>query len=228
MGQKVNPIGLRLGIVRDWDSRWFETKNYAKFLIEDIQIRNFIKKHYAKAGIARVIIERPAKKPVVNIHSARPGVLIGKKGADIDVLKKKLSTLVGNDVSLNIIEVRKADVDANLVAQSIAQQITGRVSYRRAMKKAMQNTMRAGAEGIRVLVSGRLAGAEIARDEQYREGRVPLHTLRADVDYGTAESLTTYGIIGVKVWIFRGEVGVNADAGQYDVAASTTASTTTA
>jgi small subunit ribosomal protein S3 len=228
MGQKVNPIGLRLGIIRDWDSRWFETKNYAKFLIEDIQIRNFIKKHYAKAGIARVIIERPAKKPVVNIHSARPGVLIGKKGADIDVLKKKLSTLVGSDVSLNIIEVRKADIDANLVAQAIAQQITGRVSYRRAMKKAMQNTMRAGAEGIRVLVSGRLAGAEIARDEQYREGRVPLHTLRADVDYGTAESLTTYGIIGVKVWIFRGEVGVNTDAGHFEVAATTVPSATIA
>jgi len=206
MGQKVNPIGLRLGIVRDWDSRWFESKNYAKFLIEDIQIRNFIKKNYAKAGIARVIIERPAKKPVVNIHSSRPGVLIGKKGADIDVLKKKLSKLVGTDVSLNIVEVRKADIDANLVAQSIAQQIEGRVSYRRAMKKAMSNTMRANAEGIRVLVSGRLAGAEIARNEQYREGRVPLHTLRADVDYGTAEALTTYGIIGVKVWIFRGMV----------------------
>ena len=206
MGQKVNPIGLRLGIIRDWDSRWFETKNYARFLIEDVKIRNFIKDKYAKAGIARVIIERPAKKPVVNIHSARPGVLIGKKGADIDLLKKKLSKLVGTDVSLNIVEVRKADIDANLVAQSISQQITGRVSYRRAMKKSMQNTMRAGAEGIRILVSGRLAGAEIARNEQYREGRVPLHTLRADVDYGTAEALTTYGIIGVKVWIFRGEV----------------------
>ena len=206
MGQKVNPIGLRLGIVRDWDSRWYESKNYAKFLIEDVRIRDFIKKNYAKAGIARVIIERPAKKPVVNIHSSRPGVLIGKKGADIDVLKKKLSTLVGTDVSLNIVEVRKADIDANLVAQSIAQQIEGRVSYRRAMKKAMSNTMRANAEGIRVLVSGRLAGAEIARNEQYREGRVPLHTLRADVDYGTAEALTTYGTIGVKVWIFRGEV----------------------
>ena len=206
MGQKVNPIGLRLGIVRDWDSRWFESKNYAKFLIEDIRIRDFIKKNYAKAGIARVIIERPAKKPVVNIHSSRPGVLIGKKGADIDVLKKKLSNLVGADVSLNIVEVRKADIEANLVAQSIAQQIEGRVSYRRAMKKAMSNTMRANAEGIRVLVSGRLSGAEIARNEQYREGRVPLHTLRADVDYGTAEALTTYGIIGVKVWIFRGMV----------------------
>lgn len=206
MGQKVNPIGLRLGIVRDWDSRWYESKNYAKFLIEDVRIRGFIKKNYAKAGIARVIIERPAKKPVVNIHSSRPGVLIGKKGADIDVLKKKLSKLVGTDVSLNIVEVRKADIDANLVAQSIAQQIEGRVSYRRAMKKAMSNTMRANAEGIRVLVSGRLAGAEIARNEQYREGRVPLHTLRADVDYGTAEALTTYGIIGVKVWIFRGMV----------------------
>lgn len=206
MGQKVNPIGLRVGIVRDFDSRWFEAKNYAKFLIEDVRIRDFIKKNYAKAGIARVIIERPAKKAVVNIHCSRPGVLIGKKGADIDILKKKISKLIGDEVSLNIIEVRKADLDANLVAQSIAQQIEGRVSYRRAMKKAMQNTMRGGAEGIRVLVSGRLAGAEIARNEQYREGRVPLHTLRADVDYGTAESSTTYGIIGVKVWIFRGEV----------------------
>ncbi len=206
MGQKVNPIGLRLGIVRDWDSRWFETKNYAKFLIEDVKIRNFVKKNYAKAGVARVIIERPAKKAVVNVHCSRPGVLIGKKGADIDILKKKLSKLVGNEVSLNIIEVRKADLDANLVAQQVAQQIEGRVSYRRAMKKCMQNTMRSNAEGVRILVSGRLAGAEIARNEQYREGRVPLHTFRADVDYGTAEALTTYGIIGVKVWIFRGEV----------------------
>lgn len=206
MGQKVNPIGLRLGIIREADSKWYAGKEYASFLIQDIKIRNFIKKNYSRAGIAHVVIERPAKKPVVNIHCSRPGVLIGKKGADIGKLKAQLSKLVKDDVSVNIIEVRKADLDANLVAQSIAQQIEGRVSYRRAMKKAMSNTLRAGGEGIRVLVSGRLAGAEIARNEQYREGRVPLHTLRADVDYGTAEASTAYGIIGVKVWIFRGEV----------------------
>ena len=206
MGQKVNPIGLRLGIIRDWDSRWYDNKNYAKLLIEDVRIREFIFKRYDKTGIARVIIERPAKKAVINIHTSRPGVIIGKKGADIEKLKNAISKLVKNDVSLNIIEVRKADTDANLVAQSIAQQIENRVSYRRAMKKAISNSIRSGAEGIRVLVSGRLSGAEIARNEQYREGRVPLHTLRADVDYGFSEAKTTYGIIGVKVWIFRGEV----------------------
>lgn len=206
MGQKVNPIGLRLGIIREADSRWYAGKEYAKFLIEDIKIRDFVKKNYSRAGIARVMIERPAKKPVVTIHSSRPGVLIGKKGADIGKLKSQLVGLVKEDVVVNIQEVRKVDTDAVLVAQSIAQQIEGRVSYRRAMKKAMSNSLRAGAEGIRVLVSGRLAGAEIARNEQYREGRVPLHTLRADVDYGTAEAATTYGIIGVKVWIFRGEI----------------------
>jgi small subunit ribosomal protein S3 len=206
MGQKVNPIGFRIGIIRDWDSRWYSGKDYPRLLIEDIKIRDFIKKNYERAGIARVIVERPAKKAVVSIHASRPGVIIGKKGVDIEILKKKLSNLVNSDVSLNILEVRKPDTDANLVAQSIAQQIGGRVSYRRAMKKAISNTLRAGAEGIRILVSGRLAGAEIARNEQYREGRVPLHTLRADVDYGHAEAHTTYGIIGIKVWIFRGEV----------------------
>lgn len=206
MGQKVNPIGLRLGIIRDWDSRWFDNKDYARLLVEDVQIRNYIKKNYNKAGIARVVIERPAKKPVVTIYTSRPGVIIGKKGADIEKLKNALGQQIKNDVSLNIVEVRKADTDANLVAQSIAQQIESRVSYRRAMKKAISNAQRAGAEGIRILVSGRLAGAEIARNEQYKEGRVPLHTLRADVDYGLAEAKTTYGIIGVKVWIFRGEI----------------------
>ncbi len=206
MGQKVNPIGLRLGIVRDWDSRWYAGKNYAKLLIQDTMIRKFIMQKFRKSGVAKVVVERPAKKAVVNIYTSKPGVIIGKKGADIEKLKNKLSLLTESDVSLNIVEVRKADIDATLVSQSIAQQIEGRVNYRRAMKKAMTNSLRSGAEGIRILVAGRLAGAEIARSEEYREGRVPLHTLRADIDYATAEANTTYGIIGVKVWIFRGEV----------------------
>ena len=209
MGQKVNPIGLRLGIVRDWDSRWYAGKDYAKLLVQDISIRKFIMQKFRKSGVAKVIIERPAKKAVINIYSSKPGVIIGKKGADIEKLKKVLSSLTSSEVSLNIIEVRKGDVEATLVSQSIAQQIVGRVNYRRAMKKAMTNALRSGAEGIKVLVSGRLSGAEIARNEEYREGRVPLHTLRADIDYATAEANTTYGIIGVKVWIFRGEVVTN-------------------
>lgn len=207
MGQKVNPIGLRLNIVRDWDSRWYASKNYAEMLIQDHKIRTFIKKLYAQSGVSKIVIERPAKKLLITLHTARPGVIIGKKGADIEKLKGNLTKMTGNqDISINLVEVRKPELEAAVVAQNIASQLENRASYRRAMKKAMSNTMRMGADGIRVKVSGRLSGAEIARSEEYREGRVPLHTLRADVDYGLAEAHTTYGVIGVKVWISRGEV----------------------
>ena len=206
MGQKVKPISMRLGINRTWDSRWYASKNYGDLLIEDFKIRQLLNKRLPQAGIAKVVIERPNKRCVVSVHAARPGVIIGKAGADIDSVKNAIAKLTGGEVSLNIVEVRKPELDAKLVADSIAQQIERRVSYRRAMKRSMQTTMRLGAKGMRILVSGRLAGAEIAREEQYREGRVPLHTLRADVDYGTAEAKTTYGICGVKVWIFKGEV----------------------
>ncbi|AIL12576.1 30S ribosomal protein S3 [Candidatus Paracaedimonas acanthamoebae] len=206
MGQKVKPIGLRLGINRTWDSRWFASKNYGDLLIEDIRIREYLYKKLPQAGISKIVIERPTKKAVVTIHASRPGVVIGKKGTDIEKLRADLTKMVEGEVSLNIVEVRKPELDAKLVAESIAQQIERRVSYRRAMKRAMQTTMRLGAKGMRILVSGRLGGAEIARDEQYREGRVPLHTLRAEVDYGHGEAKTTYGICGVKVWIFKGEI----------------------
>ncbi|MGN0904075.1 MAG: 30S ribosomal protein S3 [Alphaproteobacteria bacterium] len=206
MGQKVNPIGLRLGINRTWDSRWFAEGDYAKQLHEDFRIRDFLKKRLAQAGISRVIVERPAKKARITIHSARPGVVIGKKGQDIDVLKNELQKMTGGEVHLNIVEVRKPELDAQLVADSIAQQLERRVSFRRAMKRSVQSAMRQGAEGIRINCGGRLGGAEIARVEWYREGRVPLHTLRADVDYGTSTANTTYGACGVKVWIFKGEI----------------------
>ncbi len=206
MGQKVNPIGLRLGINRTWDSRWFADADYAKQLHEDFKIRNFLKKKLALAGISRVIVERPAKKARITIHSARPGVVIGKKGQDIDALKNDLQKMTGGEVYLNIVEVKKPDLDAQLVAESIAQQLERRVSFRRAMKRSVQSAMRQGAEGIRINCGGRLGGAEIARTEWYREGRVPLHTLRADVDYGTSTAHTTYGACGVKVWIFKGEI----------------------
>lgn len=207
MGQKVNPIGFRLKIVRNWDSRWYASKNYAEQLIQDHKIRTYIKKLYAQSGVSKIVIERPAKKLLITLHTARPGVIIGKKGADIEKLKSNLIKLTGNtDISINLMEVRKAELEASVVAQTIAQQLENRASYRRAMKKAMSTSMRMGAEGIRVKVSGRLNGAEIARTEEYREGRVPLHTLRVDVDYGFAEAHTTYGVIGVKVWISRGEV----------------------
>ncbi|MBU2957402.1 30S ribosomal protein S3 [Paracoccus sp. 1_MG-2023] len=207
MGQKVNPIGMRLQVNRTWDSRWYaDDKEYGNLLLEDLKIRDFIKKEAKQAGISRVIIERPHKKCRVTIHAARPGVIIGKKGADIEVLRKKLSNFTSSDVNLNIVEVRKPEVDAALVAESIAQQLERRVSFRRAMKRSVQNAMRMGALGIRVNVAGRLGGAEIARTEWYREGRVPLHTLRADIDYALAEASTPYGIIGVKVWIFKGEI----------------------
>ncbi|WBU65141.1 30S ribosomal protein S3 [Paracoccus aerodenitrificans] len=207
MGQKVNPVGMRLQVNRTWDSRWYaDDKEYGDLLLEDVHIREFIKKEAKQAGISRVIIERPHKKCRVTIHAARPGVIIGKKGADIEVLRKKLSQFTDSELHLNIVEVRKPEVDAQLVAESIAQQLERRVSFRRAMKRAVQNAMRMGALGIRVNVAGRLGGAEIARTEWYREGRVPLHTLRADIDYALSEASTPYGIIGVKVWIFKGEI----------------------
>ena len=207
MGQKVNPIGMRLQVNRTWDSRWYaDTKDYGDLLLEDLRMREFIKKECAQAGVARVIIERPHKKCRVTIHTARPGVIIGKKGADIEVLRKKLAAMTTSELHLNIVEVRKPELDAQLVGESIAQQLERRVSFRRAMKRAVQNAMRMGALGIRVNVAGRLGGAEIARTEWYREGRVPLHTLRADIDYSNVEAMTPYGIIGIKVWIFKGEI----------------------
>jgi small subunit ribosomal protein S3 len=207
MGQKVHPTGIRLGIVRDHNSIWYaDTKNYAKNLITDLKARRFVEKKLAHASVARVVIERPAQTARITIHTARPGIVIGKKGEDVDRLRKELADMMGVPVHINIEEVRKPDLDAKLVAQSVAQQLERRVMFRRAMKRVVQNAMRQGAEGIKIQVSGRLGGAEIARTEWYREGRVPLHTLRADIDYATAEALTTYGLIGVKVWIFKGEV----------------------
>ena len=207
MGQKVNPIGMRLQVNRTWDSRWYaDTKDYGNLLLEDLSMREFIKKDCAQAGVSRVIIERPHKKCRVTVHTARPGVIIGKKGADIETLRKKLANMTASELHLNIVEVRKPELDAQLVGESIAQQLERRVSFRRAMKRAVQNAMRMGALGIRVNVAGRLGGAEIARTEWYREGRVPLHTLRADIDYANVEAATPYGIIGIKVWIFKGEI----------------------
>ena len=207
MGQKVNPIGLRLGINRTWDWRWFARKgDYARLLHEDIRMRKALKQRLGQAGVSRIIIERPHKQCRVTIYAARPGVIIGKKGADIDKLRKDLAAMTEGDVALNIVEVRKPETDAQLVAENIAQQLERRIAFRRAMKRSMQSAMRLGAKGVRVEVAGRLGGAEIARTESYHEGRVPRHTLRADIDYGFAEAKTTYGIIGVKAWIFKGEV----------------------
>lgn len=206
MGQKVNPIGLRLGINRTWDSRWYADDGYAKMLHEDIKIREYLRDRLAQAGVSRIVIERPAKKARVTIHTARPGVVIGKKGADIEVLRKELSRMTGAEVHLNIVEIRKPEIDAQLVAENVASQITRRVAFRRAMKRVVQSAIRLGAQGIRINCGGRLGGAEIARMEWYREGRVPLHTLRAEIDYGVATAKTTYGTCGVKVWIFKGEV----------------------
>ena len=207
MGQKVNPVGLRLGINRTWDSRWFANKGeYGKLLHEDIRIREKILKARSQAGISRVVIERPHKKCRITVHTARPGILIGKKGADIEKMRQDLAKLTESDVHLNIVEVRKPEIDATLVAEGIAQQLERRVAFRRAMKRAVQSAMRLGALGIRINCAGRLGGAEIARMEWYREGRVPLHTLRADIDYGTALGRTAYGIIGIKVWVFKGEI----------------------
>lgn len=206
MGQKVNPIGLRVGINRTWDSRWFDDRKYADKLIQDLELRKYVQDRLKAAGISKVIIERVAKTTKVAVYTARPGVIIGKKGADIEKLRKDLSARAGSDVALNIIEIRKPEIDAQLVAEGVCQQLERRVSFRRAMKRAVQSTMRLGGQGIRINVSGRLGGTDIARTEWYREGRVPLHTLRADLDYGFAEALTTYGIIGVKVWIYKGDI----------------------
>ncbi|MFN5644244.1 MAG: 30S ribosomal protein S3 [Sphingomonadales bacterium] len=207
MGQKSNPIGLRLQINRTWDSRWFaEGADYGRMLLEDINIRKFIMKTLPQAAISKVVIERPAKLCRVSIYAARPGVIIGKKGADIEKLRSKLATMTASDVKLNIVEIRKPEIDAKLVAQGIADQLVRRVAFRRAMKRAVQSALRLGAEGIKITCGGRLGGAEIARVEWYREGRVPLHTLRANIDYADTEALTAYGIIGIKVWIFKGEI----------------------
>lgn len=207
MGHKSNPIGLRLQINRTWDSRWYaEGKNYAQMLEEDLKMRKFIMETLPQAAISKVVIERPAKLCRVSIYAARPGVIIGKKGADIEKLRSQLAAMTASDVKLNIVEIRKPEIDAKLVAQGIADQLVRRVAFRRAMKRAVQSALRLGAEGIKITCSGRLGGAEIARVEWYREGRVPLHTLRANIDYAEAEALTAYGIIGIKCWIFKGEI----------------------
>jgi len=206
MGHKINPIGFRLGINRTWDSRWFADDNYADLLHEDLKIRTFLSKRLENASVSKIIIERPAKKARVTIYSARPGVVIGKKGADIEKLRLEITKLTKAEVSLNIVEVRKPEIDAQLVADNIGQQLERRVSTRRALKRAVQNAMRMGAEGIRINCAGRLGGAEIARTVWYREGRVPLHTLRANIDYAVASAHTTYGVCGIKVWIYKGEI----------------------
>ena len=207
MGQKVNPIGFRLGVNRSWDSIWYAKKNdYSKFLIEDYKIRQYIRKNIINSGVSEIIIERSSKKCSVSIHTSRPGFVIGKKGADIEKIKSKISKITDSEVFVNIKEIKKPELNAYLVAENIAQQLVKRIAYRRAMKRAMQSTMRLGAKGIKVCVSGRLAGNEIARSEWLREGSIPLHTLRANLDYSESEALTTYGIIGVKVWIYKGEI----------------------
>ena len=207
MGHKVNPIGMRLQVNRTWDSRWYaNTRDYGNLLLEDLKMRDFIKEDCKQAGVSKVIIERPHKKCRVTVHTARPGVIIGKKGADIETLRQKLAAMTDSELHLNIVEIRKPELDAQLVAESITQQLERRVSFRRAMKRAVQNAMRMGSLGIRVNVAGRLGGAEIARTEWYREGREPLHTLRADIDYATSEAMTAYGIIGIKVWIYKGDI----------------------
>ena len=206
MGNKVNPIGLRLGVNRTWDSRWFAGKGYSNLLHEDLRLRKFLQVRLKQAGVSRIIIERPAKRARITIYTARPGVIIGKKGSDIEKLRLELSQMTKTDVALNIVEIRKPEIDAKLVAENIAQQLERRVAFRRAMKRAVQSAIRLGAQGIRINCGGRLGGAEIARTEWYREGRVPLHTLRADIDYGEATAFTTYGACGVKVWVFKGEI----------------------
>lgn len=206
MGQKVNPVGLRLGVNRTWDSRWYAGKDYAALLHQDVTVREHLLKKLKTAGISKIIIERAAKKMILTLHTARPGVIIGKKGADIEKLRSEIAQMTGSDVALNILEIRKPEIDAKLVAEGVANQLERRVSFRRAMKRAVQSALRFGGQGIRINCSGRLAGADIARMEWYREGRVPLHTLRANIDYGLAEAHTTYGVIGVKVWIYKGEI----------------------
>jgi len=207
MGQKVHPTGIRLGIVKDWTSKWYATsRGYADLLNTDLEVRDFLKKRLSQASVSRIQIDRPAKNAHITIHTARPGVVIGKKGEDIDRLRKEVAEKMGIPVHISIEEIRKPELDARLVAESVARQLERRIMFRRAMKRAVQTSMRLGAEGIRINIAGRLNGAEIARSEWYREGRVPLHTLRADIDYGLAEAKTTYGVLGVKVWIFKGEV----------------------
>ena len=207
MGQKVNPVGLRLGINRGWDSVWYaKKKDFGNYLIEDFKIREYIKKNIVNSGVSQVVIERTSKKCIVSIHTSRPGFVIGKKGSDIEKIKKNLSKISSTEISLNIKEIKKPELNAYLVAENIAQQLVKRIAYRKAMKRAMQSTLRLGAKGIRVCLSGRLAGNEIARTEWLREGSIPLHTLRANLDYAEAEALTTYGVIGVKVWIYKGEI----------------------
>lgn len=206
MGQKVNPIGLRLGIVKTWDSRWYAGKNYADYILEDFKIRKFLKKRLYHAGISKVEIERSSKRVRLRVFTSRPGIVIGKKGAEIALLKKELEKIISHEIIIDIQEVRKPELDAQLVAENIALQIERRVAFRRAMKRGISSAMRFGAEGIKIICSGRLGGAEMARTEQYREGRIPLHTLRADIDYGFVEANTTYGLIGIKVFIFKGEI----------------------
>ncbi len=206
MGQKVNPIGLRVGINRTWDSRWYANRNFAELLHQDLKLKKYLTERLGQAGVSRIVIERPAKKARVTIHTARPGVVIGKKGADIEKLRSDLAKMTGSEVSLNIVEIRKPEIDAKLIADNIAQQLERRVAFRRAMKRAVQSAMRLGAQGIRINCGGRLGGAEIARMEWYREGRVPLHTLRAEIDFGESTAKTTYGTCGVKVWVFKGEI----------------------
>src|SRR6186713_381527 len=206
MGQKINPIGLRLGIVRGWDSNWYGGKTFSDKLVEDQKIRKYVEARIPKGGIAKVVIERTLKRITLTIHTARPGVVIGKGGTEVDKIKEELKKLTGKDVQINIFEIKRPELDAKLVGESIAQQIEARISYKRAMKQAIASAMRVGAEGIKVKVSGRLAGADMARTEQYKEGRIPLHTLRADIDYAISEAQTVYGKIGIKVWIFKGEV----------------------
>lgn len=206
MGQKINPIGFRLGVIKGWDSNWYGGKDFAEKLYEDQQIRKYVNARIPKGGISKVIIERTLKRITLTIHTARPGVVIGKGGAEVDKLKEELKKLTNKDVQINIFEIKRPELDAKLVGESIAQQLQARISFRRAMKQAIAATMRVGAEGIKVKLSGRLGGAEMARSEMYKEGRIPLHTLRADIDYAVSEALTVYGIIGIKVWIFKGEV----------------------
>jgi small subunit ribosomal protein S3 len=206
LGQKVHPKGFRLGIIKDWDSRWYAEKDYSRLLHEDIRIRGFIKEKLFNAGVSNIIIERTAKRARINIHAARPGIIIGKKGAEVEALRKEIQKMTSKDIFINIVEVRKPEVEAQLVAENIAGQLERRVAFRRALKRSVSSALRFGAEGIKVMVAGRLNGAEMSRREWYREGRVPLQTLRADIDYGFAEARTTYGVIGVKVWVFKGEV----------------------
>jgi len=206
MGQKVNPIGLRLGIVKGWDSNWYGGKDFSEKIVEDHKIRNYIRARIPKGGISKIVIERTLKRITLTVHTARPGVVIGKGGAEVDKIKEELKKLTGKDVQINIFEIKRPELDARLVGESIAQQLQARISYRRAMKQAIASAMRVGAQGIKIKVSGRLGGAEMARTEQYKDGRIPLHTLRADIDYAISEANTVYGKIGIKVWIFNGEI----------------------